>query len=103
MSLRFLLLVLLLSPLAAWAQKQIRGIDSYARGNYSKAITDLSREVDNPRRTDKERARARLYLAASLYASGKTDQAGEQLKELARRHPDQRVDPNFFPPDFVAF
>lgn len=102
MSSRCLLLVLLLAPLAAWAQ-QLRGVSLYARGDYQKAIQSLSKEVDNPRRSDKERARARLYLAASLYAVGKTDDARQQLEDLARLHPEQRVDPNLFPPDFVNF
>ncbi len=99
MSLRALVLILLLAPLAAWAD--IRGVDLYARGEYQKALRVLRQEMENPKRTDKERARARVYLAASLYALGMLEDAHTQLLEIARRYPEQRVDPNRFPPDLV--
>lgn len=98
---RFLRFVFLLVPLSTWAAP-VRGIDAYARGNYPQAITALSQEVDNPALSDKERARALLYLAASMHALGRADQTRERLEELVRRFPEQRVDPARFPPDFVA-
>ncbi|ATB31042.1 tetratricopeptide repeat protein [Melittangium boletus] len=101
MTLRFLCCFLLFAPLATWAAP-VRGIDSYARGDYEKAISSLRQEVENAALSDKDRARARTYLAASLYARGLMDEAREQLEELARRHPEQRVDSARFPPDFVA-
>lgn len=98
---RFVALALLLAPLLSWAAP-VKGIDAYARGDYDKAITALSQELDNPALSDKDRARARIYLAASLYARGLKDEAREQLEELARRDPEQRVDAKRFAPDFVA-
>ncbi|WP_309890532.1 hypothetical protein [Archangium sp.] len=100
MSLRSFFVVLMLVPVAAWAD--IRGVDLYARGDFEKALPVLQAEMENPSRSDKERARARIYLAASMYALGMMEGATKQLEELARLHPEQRVDPNRFPPDFVA-
>jgi hypothetical protein len=100
MSLRSFFVVLLLVPMAAWAD--IRGVDLYARGDFEKALPVLQAEMENPNRSDKERARARIYLAASMYALGMMEGATRQLEELARLHPEHRVDPNRFPPDFVA-
>jgi hypothetical protein len=58
--------------------------------------------MENPRRSDKEKARARIYLAASLFALEMRVDATRELEELARLYPEQRVDPNRFPPNFVA-
>ncbi len=100
MSFRSFCLVLLLLPMAAWAD--IRGIDLYARGEFERAIPVFRQEAENPRRTDKEKARARVYLAASLFAFGMREEAVRELETLARLYPEQRVDPNRFPPNFVA-
>jgi hypothetical protein len=100
MFLRSLFVVLLLVPMVARAD--IRGVDLYARGDFEKALPVLQGEMENPDRSEKERARARIYLAASMYALGMLDGATRQLEELARLHPEQRVDPRRFPPDFVA-
>ncbi|HEX8822432.1 MAG TPA: hypothetical protein VF794_21075 [Archangium sp.] len=100
MLLRSFFVTLLLVPMAAWAD--IRGIDLYARGDFAKAAPVLEEEADNPARSDKERARARIYAAASMYALGRMDDAREQLELLARHYPEQRVDPRRFAPDFVA-
>jgi hypothetical protein len=97
---RSFFLLLLIAPMTALAD--IRGIDLYARGEFDKALPVFREEMENPRRSDKERARARIYLAASMYALGMMDDATQQLEELARLHPEQRVDRNRFPPDFVA-
>ncbi|WNG19410.1 tol-pal system YbgF family protein [Cystobacter fuscus] len=100
MSPRAFVLMVLLAPMAAWSQP--RGVDFYKRGQYEKAIDKLQQEADDPRASAKEQALARAYLAASMYALGMKDEARAQLEELARRHPEQRVDSRRFPPDFVA-
>ncbi|WP_257452164.1 tetratricopeptide repeat protein [Archangium lipolyticum] len=99
MSFRSFVLLLLLVPMAAWAD--IRGLDLYARGEFEKALPVFREEMANSRRTEKERARARIYLAASMFALGMQVDATSQLEELVRLHPEQRVDPNRFPPAFV--
>ena len=99
MFLRCLVLLLLLGPMAAWAQSQ--GILLYERGEYSRAARVLTNEVNNPRRSEKDRARARVYLAAALMELGKRDEAQAQLEELLRTYPEQRVDPALFPPELV--
>jgi tetratricopeptide (TPR) repeat protein len=100
MSPRSLLLLLLLLPLSGWAV-QLPGIRLYERGEYAKASRTLKQELNNPRRTDKQKALARVYLAASLLALEKEDEAYVQLEELARLYPQQRVDPALFPPELV--
>ncbi|MFY0525742.1 tetratricopeptide repeat protein [Archangium gephyra] len=97
---RSLLLLLLLLPLSTWAA-QLPGIRLYQRGEYAKASRTLKQEINNPRRTDEQRALARVYLAASLLALEKEDEAFLQLEELARTYPEQRVDPALFPPELV--
>ncbi len=97
---RSLLLLLLLLPLTTWAS-QMPGIRLYQRGEYAKASRTLKQELNNPRRTEQQRALARVYLAASLMALEKEDEAYEQLEELARTYPEQRVDPALFPPELV--
>jgi tetratricopeptide (TPR) repeat protein len=97
---RSLLLLLLLLPLTTWAA-QLPGIRLYQRGEYAKASRTLKEEINSPRRTDKQKALARVYLAASLMALEKEDEAYEQLEELARIYPEQRVDPALFPPELV--
>jgi hypothetical protein len=99
MFLRCLVLLLVLGPMAAWAQSQ--GILLYERGEYSRAARVLTNEVNNPRRSEKDRARARVYLAAALMELGKRDEAQAQLEELLRTYPEQRVDPALFPPELV--
>lgn len=97
---RSLLLLLLLLPLTTWAA-QLPGIKLYQRGEYAKASRTLKQEINNPRRTEEQRALARVYLAASLMALEKEDEAYEQLEELVRTYPEQRVDPALFPPELV--
>ncbi|MFE8605739.1 hypothetical protein [Archangium violaceum] len=97
---RSLLLLLLLLPLSTWAA-QLPGIRLYQRGEYARASRTLKQEINNPRRTDEQRALARVYLAASLLALEKEDEAFLQLEELARTYPEQRVDPALFPPELV--
>ncbi|WNG44256.1 hypothetical protein F0U60_09155 [Archangium minus] len=97
---RALSLLLLLIPLSTWAA-EIRGIRLYERGEYVRASRALKEEVNNPRRSEKDRARARVYLAASLLALEMTDEARQQLEELALLYPEERVDPALFPPELV--
>ncbi|WP_375770805.1 hypothetical protein NR798_07865 [Archangium gephyra] len=97
---RSLLLLVLLLPLTTWAA-QLPGIRLYQRGEYAKASRTLKQEINNPRRSEEERALARVYLAASLMALEKEDEAYEQLEELVRIYPEQRVDPALFPPELV--
>lgn len=100
MRLSALLCLLGLVPVMAWAAPP--GVGMYERGSYAQARRSLEGELQSPKLTGKERAVARLYLAASLHALGEEAEARSQLEELARRHPDQSVDPALFPPDFVA-
>jgi hypothetical protein len=100
MYLRPVFLLLLLLPLCTWAA-ELPGITLYERGEYSRASRALKGEVNNPKRTEAQRARARVYLAAALMALEKTEEARSQLEELARNHPEQRVDPALFPPELV--
>jgi tetratricopeptide (TPR) repeat protein len=96
----FVLLLLLLLPLTTWAA-QLPGIRLYERGEYAKASRALKEEINNPRRTDQQKAQARVYLAASLLALEKEDDAYLQIEELVRLYPEQRVDPALFPPELV--
>jgi len=100
MFLRCLVLVLLVAPMAAWGA-QSSGIRLYERGAYARAVRVLKNEANNPRRSEEQRALARVYLAASLMALEKGDEARRQLEELARTYPEQRVDPALFPPELV--
>lgn len=102
MSLRPLLLVVLLLLPSLVRAEAILGIGLYERGEYERARRVLVEEVVSPRLSEKERALARVYLAASLMALGKTAEARQQLEELARRYPEQRVDPSLFPPELVT-
>jgi predicted nucleic acid-binding Zn-ribbon protein len=95
-----LFLLLLLVPLTAWA-KESPGVRLYERGEYQRAVRALTSEVKSKLRKPKDRALARVYLAASLHALGKTEEARQQLEVLAREYPAQRVDPALFPPELV--
>ncbi|OJT17896.1 hypothetical protein BO221_43665 [Archangium sp. Cb G35] len=97
---RLLLLLLVLLPLSSWAAR-LPGIRFYERGEYAKASRALKQDLNNPKRNDEQKALARVYLAASLMALEKEDEAYEQLEELARTYPEQRVDPALFPPRLV--
>jgi hypothetical protein len=95
-----LFLLLLLVPLTAWA-KESPGVRLYERGEYQRAVRALTSEVKSKLRKPKDRALARVYLAASLHALGNTEEARQQLEVLAREYPAQRVDPALFPPELV--
>lgn len=100
MSLRSLVLLLWLVPMSAWAAK-MPGIRLYEQGEYSRASRSLKAELRNSRRTAEDKARARLYLAASLLALGKQNEARQQIEELVRTTSEPQVDPARFPPALV--
>lgn len=100
MTLRALLLLLWLVPMSAWAAK-MPGIRLYEQGKYAKASRSLRAEIKNPRRSEEDRARARVYLAASLLALKKTNEARQQLEVLAQTTSEPQVDPALFPPELV--
>jgi hypothetical protein len=95
-----LLCVLWLLPSVALAQSQ--GVALYERGEYAQARRALELELRDQSLGARERAAARLYLAASLYELGEETETQVQLRELWRSHPEQPVDPALFPPEFVA-
>ncbi|QSQ20218.1 hypothetical protein JY651_33825 [Pyxidicoccus parkwayensis] len=95
-----LLCVVWLLPLAALAQS--RGVALYERGEYAQARRALESELRGSKLAERDRATARLYLAASLYELDDMDATRAQLEELARSYPDQTVDPALFPPEFVV-
>lgn len=99
MRLSVLLCVVCLLPAVALAQS--RGVALYQRGEYEQARRMLERELRSAELSEKQRATAHLYLAASLYELGDSSGTWTQLVELARSHPDQEVDPILFPPEFV--
>ena len=90
----------LLGPLPAFAE--LRGVKLYERGEYARARKTLEKELRSKKLPKKERSRARLYLAAALYASGAEESARIQLEELALTDPTVTVDPVLFPEGFVA-
>jgi tetratricopeptide (TPR) repeat protein len=90
----------LLGPLPASAE--LRGVKLYERGQYAKARKTLEKELRSPKLSKKDRSKARLYLAAALYASGAQESARIQLEELALTDPTLKVDPVIFPSGFVT-
>ncbi len=91
---------MLLTALPAHAE--LRGIALYERGDYVRARRVLTEELNAPGLSKADQAKARLYLAAALFASGAEESARAQLEELAMQAPSFQVDPILFPPDFVA-
>lgn len=96
-----LLVTLLLVSGAAWAQTT--GIERYEYGDFEAAARLFAQELAEPQRPPASRALIRIYLAASLYALGQMEEARRPLEELAREHPEVRVDPVRFPPELVAY
>jgi tetratricopeptide (TPR) repeat protein len=85
---------------AAWASSP--GIEHYADGDYEAAVQAFQQVLADPQRPAEERGEARIYLAASLHALGRVEEAREHLDALAREHPTLRVDPVRFLPELVA-
>lgn len=84
------------------AHAELKGVALYERGDYARARRALEQDLRSKGLTQEERVKARLYLAAALYASGAEEAAEIQLEELALTAPELQVDPILFPPDFVA-
>jgi tetratricopeptide (TPR) repeat protein len=92
--------LVLLAPSLAWADTA--GVQLYESGDYEAAAQSFSQVLADAQRPPQERGEARIYLAASLHALGRTEEAQQQLELLARENPGQRVDPVLFPPELVA-
>ncbi|MFL5347380.1 MAG: hypothetical protein ACJ8AT_21560 [Hyalangium sp.] len=84
------------------AHAELRGVALYERGDYVRARKELTAELNSPGLSKEDRVKARLYLAAALFASGAEDSARLQLEELFVSASTVQVDPILFPPDFVA-
>ncbi|HEX8699863.1 MAG TPA: hypothetical protein VF815_13555 [Myxococcaceae bacterium] len=84
------------------AHAELRGVALYERGDYVRARKMLTEELNTPGLSKEDQAKARLYLAAALFASGAEESASRHLEELAMIAPSFKVDPILFPPDFVA-
>jgi hypothetical protein len=84
------------------AHAELRGVKLYERGDYKRARRVLTEELNSPGLSKEEQAKARLYLAAALFATGAEQAASENLEQLAEIAPSFQVDPILFPPDFVA-
>ena len=102
------LAVVMLLPGAARAEdaeKSLKlGIYAYEHGDYAEAITSLT-GVLSPLRlaSEDDVAQARKYLGASLFFSGKRDDAAEEFKKLLLLFPDLKLDAFIFPPQLVLF
>jgi hypothetical protein len=95
----FPLVILLL--VSGVAQARSAGSERYDNGNYEEAARLFEQELADPQCLPECRARTRIYLASSLYALGRLEEARKVLEDLAREHPEQRVDPVRFPPELV--
>jgi hypothetical protein len=84
------------------AHAELKGVQLYERGKYAAARKALEDELRSNTLTQEDRVKARLYLAAALFASKAPEVARIQLEELMVTAPDVQVDPILFPPDFVA-
>jgi tetratricopeptide (TPR) repeat protein len=78
------------------------GIQLYENGEYEVAAQFFRQVLDDPQRSSQERGEACVYLAASLHAQGRLDEAWKQLEVLARENPEQQVDAVRFLPELVT-
>ena len=87
------------------AEKSLKlGVYAYEHGDYAEAIASLSGVLSPLRLTaEDDVAQARKYLGASLFFSGKKDEAAEEFKRLLLLNPDLRLDAFVFPPQLVLF
>lgn len=92
--------LLLLVP--GLARADVPGIPLYENGEYEEAAQVFTRVLADPRRPPRERGEAHLYLAASLHALGRVEEARQHLEALAREHPGQQVDAVRFLPELVT-
>src|SRR5437764_14136868 len=72
------------------------GVKFFDAADYAKARDNLAPIVDSPGLNDSERAKARMFLAASYHALGDVQSARAQLQQLARTAPHTRLDPGLF-------
>lgn len=82
--------------------KERDGIAMFERGEFGRARSLLLEVVDSERIDETDKAAARSYLAASYWALGEMTAAKGQLRELARHHPEHRLDPLLFVPPLVS-
>lgn len=97
------LFLVLSAAVAASAAPLDLAVEAYEHGELESAGRMLTRLVSDPSLDPPQRARARVFLAATLHAQGKAPEAAIQLAILGRDHPDFSLDAALFPPDFLAF
>lgn len=108
MNARYLMPLLMLMPLLAPGLARAApafiqpGIHLYENGEYEVAAQFFQKVLDDPQRSSQERGEACVYLAASLHAQGRLDEAWQQLEVLARENPEQQVDAVRFLPELVT-
>ena len=100
LTLPFIVGWVLLASLPAHAE--LKGVKLYERGQYALARKALEKDLRSSKLPKQERSKARLYLAAALYASGAEESARIQLEELALTEASLKVDPILFPAGFVT-
>jgi len=101
-------LFLLIMPEIAWllAQEQEaelllqQGKQDYMMGRFEEAIDKLSRAIELL--TEEEKLiDAYLHLAISHFALSQMDEVKEALTQLTLMQPQYKIDPLFYPPDFI--
>jgi tetratricopeptide (TPR) repeat protein len=87
------------------AEKGLKlGVYAYEHGDYAEAIRSLQGVLDPLTLTaEDDVVQARKYLGASLFFTGKRDEAAAELKRLLLLSPDLKLDPFVFPPQLVLF
>jgi tetratricopeptide (TPR) repeat protein len=102
MTSRYLLLILMLSaPRLTWSAEDF--VPLYEHGDYELAARLCRQELADPRTLPPERAEAHRYLAASLHAMGRVQEARKQLELLLREQPGAGMDIKRFLPELAEF
>ena len=93
-------------PAWLWAQEKAgddlleQGKQYYQEGRVEEAVEKLSLALKML--TDKDKlVDAYLHVALSHFALGEKEKARQDLTELLRLNPGQKLDPMYYPPDFV--
>jgi hypothetical protein len=77
-----------------------QGKQDYIEGRFEEAVEKLSLALKLL--TDKDKLiDAHLHIGLCHFALGNKDKAKEQLGEILRLNPAQRLDPLYYPPDFI--
>jgi hypothetical protein len=77
-----------------------QGKQDYIEGRFEEAVEKLSLALKLL--TDKDKLiDAHLHIGLCHFALGNKDKAKEQLVEILRLNPAQRLDPLYYPPDFI--